>query len=86
MKERVFRIFLSPLQSAQFEQVLAQACQESGVSGIFATVRPAFDFDSARVALELQVAKLDRITARKIQATLAGITAKTVGDVGRGPL
>jgi hypothetical protein len=66
----VFRIFLSDLQSAQFQQALDEAKELTGVCGIFCTVSRRFNLENGRLGLELQVAKLDPASTRKIQAIL----------------
>lgn len=67
----VFRVYLSELQAGQFRQALAGAKELTEVSGIFCTLRNTLDLENGRLALELQVARLDRCATRKIQAILA---------------
>lgn len=82
-KRQVFRVFLSELQSAQFQTVLAEAQDRTGVSGIFCTVRRTFDLDNNRIGLELQVGWLSKDATRKIQRILAeeqALASQPAGD------
>ncbi|MGA8655942.1 MAG: hypothetical protein WB586_07305 [Chthoniobacterales bacterium] len=68
---RVFTIFLSGREAAQFQEALNEAKELTNVSGVFATLRRCFDLESGRLGLELQVARLDKASTRKIQTILA---------------
>lgn len=67
----VFKIFLSELQSQQFELPLAEARERTGINGVFATLRNAFDLERGCMALELQVGRLSKRATKRIQRILA---------------
>ncbi len=70
-KSKIFRVFLSELQTQRFKSVLAEAHVRTGISGVFATVRETFDLEGGRLGLELQIGRLSKPKTREIQRILS---------------
>jgi hypothetical protein len=70
-KPAIVKIALYPSQTRGFWELLENARDETGISGIFCTVNKCLDLhDGGRLLLELQAARLDRRTTLKIQELL----------------
>jgi hypothetical protein len=70
-KSATVKIALYPSQTRGFWELLENARDETGISGILCTVNKCLDLhDGGRLLLELQAARLDRRTTLKIQELL----------------
>ena len=68
---RVVRLTLYPSQAKQFQPLLEDAFNRTGIHGIVCTVNRTQDLSEGHAFLELQAAVLDGATTRKIQQLIS---------------
>jgi hypothetical protein len=62
---------LAPHQAEQFWSVLHEARDKTAISGILYTINRCLDLTNGGLILELQAARLDGATTRKIQELIS---------------
>jgi hypothetical protein len=67
----VVKIVLYPSQTRAFSRLLSDARDRTGIAGILCTVNQALDLNDGRLLLELQAARLDGSSTRKIQQLIS---------------
>jgi hypothetical protein len=71
-KSTIVRLTLYPSQAEQFKPLLADAFNSTGgIHGVLCTVNRCQDLNAGHLFLELQAARLDGATTRKIQQLIA---------------
>ena len=67
----VVKLVLYPSQARPFSRLLTDARDRTGIAGILCTVNQALDLNDGRLLLELQAARLDGSSTRKIQQLIS---------------
>ena len=68
---RVVRLTLYPSQAKQFQPLLEDAFNRTGIHGVLCTVNRTQDLSERHLFLELQAARLDGAATRKIQQLIS---------------
>jgi hypothetical protein len=67
----IVRLTLYPSQTKQFQSLLEDALNRTGIHGVLCTVNRTQDLNDGHLFLELQAARLDGAATRKIQQLIS---------------
>jgi hypothetical protein len=67
----VVRLTLYPSPAKQFQPLLEDAFNRTGIHGVLCTINKSQDLNAGHLFLELQAGRLDGATTRKIQQLIS---------------
>jgi hypothetical protein len=70
-EQTIVRLTLYPSQTRQFRRLLDGAFNRTGIHGVLLTIDQTQDLNAGHLFLELQAARLDGATTRKIQQLIS---------------